>query len=292
MRYSLIDKMREESIPVRLSCEVSEVSSSGYYAWRKGSPSPGKVKDEELKAKIFQFHQESYGTYGEPRLRKRLQQAGLSCGKSRIVRLMREAGIGGIGKRRYRPQTTDSNHAMPIAPRLFQTENRETLPTRPNQVWASDITYVPTQKGWVYLAIFLDLFTRKIVGYAMADQMKTDLVLNALNQALLRQKPAPGLIAHSDRGSQYASDAFRERLALLGIKASMSRKGNCYDNAYAETFFHTLKVERVHQRRYQTRKEAITDIFDYIETWYNPHRIHSSLDYHSPNHYEQKTLAA
>lgn len=292
MRYQIIHELREKDIPVRLSCEVSLVSPSGYYAWKKRLSSKRKLKNEALKEKLLFFHQQSCGTYGEPRLRKRLKQEGISCGKSRIVRLMKEMGISGIGKRRFRVRTTDSNHALPIAPRLFQTENPETLPTGPDQVWASDITYIPTQEGWVYLAIFLDLFTRKIVGYAMADHMRSELVLNALNQALLKQKPEKGLTAHSDRGSQYASEIVRERLTLLGIQASMSRKGNCYDNAYAESFFHTLKVERVHQRCYQTRKEAMSDIFEYIEGWYNKTRLHSSIGYQSPIDYEQQSLAA
>ena len=293
MRYEAIRKMSEEEIPTRVACSVSGVSPSSYYSWRRRPVSERSLEDEGLKAKILHIHRESRGTYGEPRLRRSLLKMGVSCEKSRLGRLMKEAGVCGVGKRRFRVQTTDSKHGLPIAPRLFQTENPQTLPTRPNEVWGSDITYIPTQEGWVFLAVFLDLFTRKVVGYATADQMKTELVLNALNQALLGQKPeGRELIAHSDRGSQYASQVFRERLDLLGIQASMSRKGNCYDNAYVESFFHTLKTELIYQREYVTRKEAMSDIFEYIECWYNKHRLHSSIGYQSPIDYEQQSLAA
>lgn len=283
----------QEKVSVRLACRLGGVSPSGYYAWRTRGMSPRSRSDEELKVKVLKLHRDSRGTYGEPRIRAGLRQEGISCGKSRIVRLMKEAGIAGIGRLRFKVATTDSNHALPVAPRLFQTENPQTLPTGPHQIWASDITYIPTDEGWLFLAIFLDVFTRKIVGHAMEDHMRAELVLEALNRALsgsdLRGGP---LTAHSDRGSQYACEAVSERLKLLGIRASMSRKGNCYDNAFAESFFHTLKNELVHRRRYKTRKEAMIEIFDYIEGWYNRRRLHSSLGYQTPNDYEQQSLLA
>lgn len=247
----------------------------------------------ELGAKIYQIHQVSGGTYGEPRITKELRATGIKCSKNRTARLMKQAGLTGLNKSFFKMQTTDSNHNLPIAPRIFQTENPATLPSRPNQVWASDITYIATQEGWVYLAIYLDIFTRKIVGYAMADHMRSELVLNALNEALLKQNPIGNeLVSHSDRGSQYASEAVRQRLALLGITASMSRKGNCYDNAYAESFFHTLKTELVYRNRFNTKQEAMAAIFKYIEVWYNKTRLHSSLGYKSPIDYEQTYLNA
>lgn len=249
----MIERMKEEKVSVTLACRLAGVSSSGYYAWKKRGMSPRKKSNEELKAKLLELHQASRGTYGEPRLRVKLKEEGICCGKSRIARLMKEAGISGVGQQKFKIATTDSNHTLPIAPRLFQPENAETLPTRPNQVWASDITYIPTDEGWLFLAIFLDVFTRKVVGHAMADHMRSELVLEALNRALsgwdFRSGP---LTAHSDRGSQYASEAVGQRLSLLGICASMSRKGHCYDNAYAESFFHTLKNELVHRRHYKT----------------------------------------
>jgi len=286
----MIERIKEKKASISRTCRLSGVSTSGYYAWQKRGMSPRKRRDEELKVKIVELHKASRGTYGEPRLRAGLKQEGISCGKNRIARLMKEAGVSGIGRQRFKIVTTDSRHGLPVAPRLFQTEKSETLPTRPNEIWASDITYIPTEEGWLFLAIFLDVLTRKVVGYAMADHMRSELVLEALNQALFQRHGEGPLTAHSDRGSQYCSEAVSERLRLLGIRASMSRKGNCYDNAYAESFFHTLKNELVHRRHYRTRKEATVDIFEYIEGWYNNQRLHSSLGYKTPNDYEQQYL--
>ena len=289
----MIHDMKKEAVCVRRACRISGVSSSGYYDWKNRPLSLRGQNNEELKTKIIDLHRLSRGTYGEPRLRAKLKSEGILCGKARVVRLMKEAGISGENKRCFKMKTTDSNHGLPIAPRLFQTENQETLPQRPNEIWASDITYIGTEEGWLFLAVFLDIFTRKVVGYAMADHMRSELVLTALNHALSGQCPQRGeLTAHSDRGSQYASEVLRERLKLLGIQASMSRKGNCYDNAYAESFFHTLKTELIYRRKYQTRKEAMSEIFEYIEVWYNKERLHSSLGYRSPIDYEQQHLAA
>jgi transposase InsO family protein len=207
---------------------------------------------------------------------------------------MREAGIEGVARKRYRVKTTESNHELPIADRVFQVEEPATFPTRPNEVWAGDITYVPTDEGWLYLTVQLDIFTRKVVGYAMTDHLRTEAVLEALQHAIMSQglDPERSLVSHSDRGCQYASEAYRTKLKELGITASMSRRGNCYDNAYAESFFHTLKVELVHRRRFRTRREAMAAIFEYIEVWYNRRRIHSALGYRAPMEYERAALQA
>lgn len=289
----MVKEMSQANIEVKLSCKTLGVSSSGYYAFNKRPISLRSQRNDEMKTKIIQIHQSSRGTYGEPRVRAQLRAEGSSCGKHRVARLMKQAGLSGLNKRRFKIKTTDSNHNLPIAPRILQTENADTLPIRPNQVWTSDITYIHTEEGWLFLAIFLDLFTRKIVGHAMADHMRSELVLNALNVALLTQKPdGHQLTSHSDRGSQYASEAFAKRLALLKITASMSRTGNCYDNAYAESFFHSLKVEMIYRYKFKTRKEAMTAIFEYIEVWYNKTRLHSSIGYLSPIDYENIHLAA
>ena len=207
---------------------------------------------------------------------------------------MGQAGIAGVAKKQYRVKTTDSNHELPIADRVFQVEEPDTWPTRPNEVWVGDLTYLPTDEGWLYLTVQMDVFTRKIVGFAMTDHMRAEAMLEALQPAMLTQKPKPGqrLVSHSDRGCQYAADSYRAKLKELKITASMSRRGNCYDNAFAESFFHTLKVELVHRRQFKTRAEAMAAIFEYIEVWYNRQRIHSSLGYQSPMEYERAALQA
>lgn len=287
----MIKNLKREGVQVKLMCETLGIHRSGYYAWVKRPKSDRQKRDEMLIQAITEIHRASQQTYGVPRITEHLKQQGKNCNKKRIARLMRLNGLCGIAKAKYKPMTTDSRHESPVASRLFKTEELPTHPKRPNEVWASDITYIETGEGWLYLAIFLDLFTRKIVGYHMADHLRTELVLAALNQALLQQRPdGANLITHSDRGAQYAAEAMRTRLRLLGIRASMSRKANCYDNAYAESFFHTLKVELVHRRKFKTRKEAKLAIFNYIEGWYNTQRLHSSLGYKSPVKYEREQL--
>lgn len=289
MKYETIEGLKGQSANIQLACQTFGVSSSGYYAWKRRGESLRERENQSLKQQIVIIHQQSQGTYGEPRIRAQLKQAtGKSYGRQRVARLMKQAEISGLQKRRFKVKTTDSKHDLPIAERLFQVEQSQSLPKAPNRVWASDISSIQTAEGFLYLAIFLDVFTRKIVGYATADTMKTELVLEALNRALLQQKPIGcQLISHSDRGSQYAAESFRQRLKLLQIQPSMSRTGNCYDNAYAESFFHSLKVEWIYRRDFQTRKEAQLAIFEYIETWYNPKRLHSALGYQAPNDYEQ-----
>lgn len=269
--------------PIKRLCMVFAVSRSGYYAW-SGSTGCARVhQDRELRVKIAAVHRQSRQTYGSPRITVELQIQGEQVGRHRVARLMRQDGLYGRQKRRYRVRTTDSRHSHPIAPNRLAT-----LPTpvQPNQVWVSDLTYVPTDEGWLYVAGVLDRCSRCLVGWAMGSTLDAAVPLAALTMALRRRKPARGLIHHSDRGVQYASADYRSALAAHGLVASMSRKGNCYDNAVMESFWSSLKNELVHRRRFATRADARTAIFDYIEAFYNRTRRHSSLGYQSPLDYE------
>jgi putative transposase len=269
--------------PINASCAVFEVSRSGYYAWLDRPGSARVTAEISLRAKFRVLHAASRGTYGSPRIKIDLDRAGESVGRHRIARLMRAAGLQGRTKRRFRVVTTDSRHSEPIAPnRLALTPE----PTRPNQTWVSDITYVPTDEGWLYLAGVLDLFSRRLIGWAMGSSLETALPLAALLMAVRQRHPPPGLLHHSDRGIQYASGDYRACLKANRFIASMSRKANCYDNATMEAFWSTLKNELIHRRHFTTRAEATTAIFDYIETFYNRRRIHSSLGFQSPLDYE------
>ena len=260
-----------------------EVSRSGFYAWLTRDRSERSKRDEELIVLIRRIHKDGRGTYGAPRIHRALRTRGERCSRKRVARLMGETGLAGKARSRFRPQTTDSNHGGPFVPNLVE---QNFLTEQPNTVWASDITYIATGEGWLYLATTIDLYSRRVVGWSMSDSLKTKLPLDALRAALDDRKPAPGLIHHSDRGCQYASCAFRAVLSEHGIQASMSRKGNCYNNAVAESFFHTLKVELVHECRFATRAEAKAAVFDYVETFYNRTRVHSTLDYKSPVEFE------
>ena len=291
----MVEECAAEQQDVERSCKVLQVSASGYYAWLKRPPSVRKSEDERLWQKIKQHWEASRKTYGRPRLLKALQNEGEKIGKTRVQKIMKEKGIRGVGKKKFKPMTTNSNHSLPVAERVFKTEQASTQVTAANQFWGGDITYVPTDEGWLYLAIVIDLFTRKAVGHAMRATLHADLVSSALKMALTRQGivSATSLVAHSDRGVQYASEDYTTVLNAHGITASMSRKGNCYDNAYVESFFKTLKVELVYNRKFKTREEAKAAIFEYIEVWYNRQRLHSSLDYMTPEQYELKqSLAA
>ena len=281
-----------EGTVAKLVCRVLEVSRSGYYAWLKRPESERKKQNDALITEIKKIHDESRGTYGLPRINATLKSLGRSCGKARIMKLMKIAGISGRKSLRYRVKTTNSNHSSPIADRIFMTEEPATHPTKPNSVWASDITYIHTGEGFLYLAMYLDLFTRKIVGFAADDNMETGLLLKALDMAIGRQNLNTGeLLQHSDRGSQYASEAYRKKLEDLQITASMSRKGNCYDNAFAESFFATLKKELIYSQDYATKSDAKKAIFEYIEVWYNRKRIHSSIGYMTPVQFEDSLAA-
>jgi len=269
--------------PVQRLCVVFAVSRSGYYAWAQAAGSARERRDRELRAKIAVVYQQSRQTYGSPRVTIELQTQGEQVGRHRVARLMRQDGLRGRQKRRYRVRTTDSRHSHPIAPNRLATQP---VPSQPDQVWVSDLTYVPTGEGWLYVAGVLDRCSRCLVGWAMGATLDTAVPLAALMMALRQRKPAAGLVHHSDRGVQYASADYRSALAAHGLVASMSRKGNCYDNAVMEAFWSSLKNELVHRRHFATRAEARTAIFDYIEAFYNRTRRHSSLGYQSPLDYE------
>jgi len=281
-----------EKVQIALACALLGVSRSGFYAWAGRPASARAEENEKLVAEMKRIHHESRGTYGLPRIHEQLKQDGKSLSKGRVARLMKNAGISGLIKKKFRVNTTDSKHELPIADRIFRTEEPSTHPEKPNQVWASDISYIPTDEGFVFLGTYLDLFTRKVTGFAVEDHMRTDLLLQALEMALGRQSPTAGeLLSHSDRGSQYASDVYCKKLKECGITASMSRKGNCYDNAFAESFFATLKKELIYRNHYRTKAEAKKAIFEYIEVWYNRRRLHSSLGFKSPVQFEESLAA-
>jgi putative transposase len=265
-------------------CVRLEVSSSGFYAWRKRPPSSRALEDGRLLAEIRTVHAESHGRYGSPRVHRELAAKGVHANKHRVARLMRENGLRGRRRRRFR-HTTDSNHGMPIAP---NTLARDFTADAPNEVWVTDITYIPTREGWLYLAAILDLYSRRVVGWSMSDRITRQLTLDALTMALRARAPATGLVHHSDRGSQYASADYRTALATAGIECSMSRKGDCWDNAVAESFFATLKTELVHDTDWTTRAEARSAIFEYLEVFYNRRRRHSSIGYVIPEEFELK----
>lgn len=269
-------------------CQVLEVTRSGYYAWRKRPLSDRWKEDERLSEAIKRVYRQNKGNYGSPRVTTQLHVEGFRCGKNRVARLMKANGLQAVAKRKFKV-TTDSRHDYPIAPNLL---NRDFTAARPNQVWVTDITYIPTLEGWLYLAVVMDLYSRQIVGWAMDRTLTRELVIRALKQAIGRRKPPQGLIHHSDRGCQYASLEYRSLLKEYGFLSSMSRKGDCYDNACMESFFHTLKVELIHRERYWTRVQARQSIFSYIEGYYNRVRLHSTLGYMSPYDYERMRLAA
>jgi putative transposase len=268
-------------------CSTLGVSRSGFYAWlkRQDDECPRVRENRRLTARITEIHTESRQTYGAPRIHAALQRSGETCGLNRVVRLMKAAGIRAYAHKKFRVSTTDSNHSLPIAENLLEgCFYAGSL----NEIWVADITYIPTGEGWLYLASILDLCSRKIVGWSLQATMKTKLVLAALEMALGSRRPPAGLIHHSDRGSQYAAKAYRDALDEHGLVPSMSGKGNCYDNAVKESFFHTLKTELVHRQQYPTREKARASIFEYIEVFYNRQRLHSSLDYRSPVEFEEQ----
>lgn len=276
----------EHSISVL--CQTFAVSTSGYYDGRRRQHQPAARtrQDQQLKEQIQRIHQESRQTYGSPRIQASLRALGQRHGRNRLGRLMREAAICGRHKRRYKVRTTDSNHDHPIAPnRLAELA----APTAANQIWLGDITYIPTAEGWLYLAGVMDRYSRCIVGWAMDQNIDTPLVLAAWQMAHSQRQPAPELVFHSDRGSQYASADFRQALASSQTQGSMSRQGNCYDNAVMEAFWSTLKIELVYRYSFATRQQARQAIFEYIEVFYNRQRLHSALGYASPRAFENQT---
>jgi len=268
-------------------CQTLEVGRKGFYAWLNRPESPRRQENRRLLVEIQAAHQKSRKTYGSPRIHAELNANGHVCGRHRVARLMRRHGIVSKHKRKFRA-TTNSVHSYPIAGNKLQ---RRFDVSEPNRYWVSDITYIPTREGWLYLAVTLDLFHRKVVGWAMDRWITRQLAIDALNMAIRNGRLESGLIHHSDRGVQYASNEFQALLKAHAIQCSMSRKGNCWDNAVAESFFHTLKVELIQGNFYNTRKEAKTDIFDYIEIFYNRQRRHSHLGYLSPVDFEKKNTA-
>lgn len=273
---------------MRKMCEVFGVSASGYYAWL-GRPESRRCRaNRELVVQIRLIHQRSRETYGSPRVTEELHDQGVTCGENRVAALMRRQGIRGQGKRKYRA-TTDSRHQLPVAPNIL---NRQFVVARPNAVWVSDITYIWTAEGWLYLASIVDLHSRAVVGWAMSSRIDGALTLSALRQALGRRHPAPGLLHHSDQGKQYAAGEYQQLLRDHGVTCSMSRKGDCWDNSPMESFFASLKTELVYRERFLSRSEAQAKIFEYIEVFYNRERRHSSLGYKSPSAFEQAATLA
>jgi putative transposase len=268
---------------VTLMCQVLNVSRSGFYAWCKREPGTRRRRRDQLVRRIQAVHQESRCTYGSPRIAAELRELKLEVCRNTVAKYMREEGIAAKQKKRFVPRTTDPAHPHPLAPNRL---DQDFAARKPNQKWVCDLTYLFTQEGWLYLSVVIDLFSRKVVGWSMSDDMKAQGVAGALQMAIARRKPKAGLIHHSDRGTQYACGFYRQLLSNHGIQASMSRSGNCYDNACAESFFATLKTELVHRRRYRTRDEARSSVFEWIECWYNRKRRHSSLGYLSPEAFE------
>jgi len=278
VKYAWIDAQRRD-FGLDEMCAVLDVSESGYRSWKRGGkPHRKRLTDAQMLALIQAIHIEFKGAYGSPRMVRELRLRGFPASKERVERLMQENGIKAKHKRRFKV-TTDSKHNLPVAPNLL---DRNFTPDAPNQVWTSDITYLWTDEGWLYLAIVIDLFNREVVGWSLKPRMTADIVTDALTMAWFRRKPAAGLIHHSDRGSQYASHAFQARLKEYGMICSMSRKGNCWDNAPTESWFGGFKNERVYGERFETRDEVTAMTFEYIEVFYNRKRLHSTLGYKSP----------
>jgi putative transposase len=284
---------RESSVEISFGCEVVEVSRSGFYDWKDRPPSERALENAQLVEQIRAAHAKGRGVYGSPRVAQALKNDGIECSENRVAKLMSEHEIRAKTAKKFKVKTTDSNHDLPIAPRVFKIEDAKAAVMAPNQVWVSDITYVPTGEGWLFLAIFLDLFTRKIVGFSTEEHMRTEMVLKALEMGIKGQNVTESfLIIHADRGVQFAATEFRLKLDDEGFIASMSRKGNCYDNAFAESFFHTLKNELVYQTEFATREEAKNAIFEYIAVFYNRERLHSGIEYLTPEQCEKLASAA
>ena len=286
MIFGFIDAHQKEW-PVTVMCDILQVSTAGYYAWCDRFVSVGQQRRDRLIAEIRVIHDTVKARYGSPRVHAELVARGSPCCVNTVAKLMRTQGIAAKTSRKFR-HTTDSNHDLPVAANLL---DRAFDPATANEAWVSDFTFIPTREGWLYLAVVEDLYSRRVVGWAMSERMTSRLVVDALAMATQRRLPEAGLLAHSDRGSQYASEHYRRLLAKHGIECSMSRQANCWDNAPMESFFASLKKELVHHEDYQTREEAKASIFEYIEVFYNRQRRHSSLGYKSPAEYEQSELS-
>lgn len=284
MIFAWINRHRDD-FELDAMCRVLDVARGGYYAWKKVSATPGprRKKREEIVKKIREIHEASDATYGSPRVHKEFVKQGVKINRKTVEKYMKHEGISPVPARKFVPQTTDSAHDQPVAGNLL---DRQFTAEAPNRKWVTDITCVWTDEGWMYLAGVMDLYSRKIVGWAMAEHMRAELCVEALKMAVANRRPERGLLHHSDRGSQYASEAYRGVLDFHGMTASMSRSGNCYDNAPMESFWGTLKQERLNRLRFATREEAKSSIFEWIEAWYNRKRSHSSLGYVSPEAFE------
>ena len=287
MKYRFISDHRE-TFKVGRMCNLLNVSRSGYYWWFKRPESRRSRENRALQDKIRVLHLASHGIYGAPKIHRDLVDTGVRCGKNRVARIMRKAGIRSRTKKKFKA-TTNSKHNLPVAPNLL---NQDFAVEAPDRTWVGDITYILTDEGWLYLAVLLDLFNREVVGWSAASRITRQLSIDALQMALGRRNPGKGLLHHSDRGSQYASIDYRKILKEHDMICSMSRKGNCYDNAVAESFFGRLKTEWVNHYQYQNRAEAIASVFYYIEIFYNRKRRHSSIDYTTPQDYVDLSLAA
>lgn len=288
MKYACINSYLGQ-FRLRLMCRVLSVSPSGFYAWKKRAPSERSKQDLALLVEIDISHRKSRRNYGSPRIFRDLKDLGFKVGEKRVARLMREAGIRAKTVRRFRV-TTNSDHAHPIAPNSLDRRFSPALTVRPNRVWVADITYIPTREGWLYLSAVLDLASRRVVGWSMQDRPTSSLAIDAVKMALSYRRPDSGLLHHSDRGIQYAASDFRKLLKSRRIACSMSRKGDCWDNAVSESFFATLKKELVQDSDWRTRAEARAALFEWIEVWYNRQRRHSSIGYLPPAEYEERLL--
>lgn len=283
MKFRFIRDHLTPQFPVEVCCEVLEVSRAGYYASLDRPASARAKRRAELAEKVKAVHAENRGVYGSPRVFQILKAQGESVCENTVAKVMNEQEIRAKSKKKFVPRTTDSTHARPVAENVLDRQFQAEMPDRK---WAVDITYVPTAEGWLYLAGVIDLCSRKIVGWSMADHLRTELASEALSMALARRSPGEGLLHHSDRGVQYASEDYQYLLQSHGIECSMSGKGDCWDNAVMESFWGTLKTELVNHERYQTREQARASIFEYIEVFYNRQRLHSSLGYLSPEQFE------
>lgn len=287
MRSQVIQEY-DRRYPIRLMCRALAVSPAGYYAWRTRSESPRAVANRDLLTAIRRLHHDSRQTYGSPRIWRALREQGHQAGEHRVAQLMRQAELQPKTAKKWRV-TADSSHRLPVAANRL---NRQFTVTAPNQVWAGDITYIWTLEGWLYLAVLLDLYSRRVVGWAMSQRVTVELTEQALIMALAKRAHTTGLLHHSDRGSQYAATSYQRLLDKYGRIPSMSRKGNCWDNACGESFFGTVKQELIHHRQYRTREEAKQEIFEYLEVFYNRQRRHSTLGYQSPAEFEAWTAVA
>lgn len=284
MRFAFIDN-HQQQWPVRTMCELLEVSRSGFYIWRNRPMSSRRHRQQELVRQIAAVHRQSRSTYGSPRVTVELKEQGIEVCENTVARLMKQSQIRARIRRRFVPRTTDSAHAHPIAANHLE---QNFAAAAPNQKWACDITYIPTLQGWLYLAVVMDLFSRRVVGWSMREHLRAGLVEEALSMALAARRPGAGLLHHSDRGVQYACADYQRLLKEHGITCSMSRCGNCYDNAVVESFFGSLKTELVHHQRWESLAEARLAVFEWVEVFYNRQRRHSSLGYQSPEAFEAR----